>query len=152
MKAAYGRGRKSAAWTTALYEELSDDFRQVRRAGVKLNLSVVKCMALRLISKATVGSKCYLSDKYPRSGRPIQKHVDTKFIQRFCEVEGIVTRQQTGKFMQSAAKKLQIDVSEVRPLYSVKHDFYVGLLNEYMLYNINETAFHINMYDGKTLE
>lgn len=33
FKATYGRGRKRAAWTTALHEERADDCRQVRRAG-----------------------------------------------------------------------------------------------------------------------
>lgn len=151
-KAGPGRGRKRAEWVKALYSELSLSFRCVRRAGVKVNGTVLRAIASNIIQEAEEGSPLHRSTVDPSSGRAIGSCIDAAWIRRFCLTCGIVNRTQTGKLMVSDSKRIEIDESIVRHLARLKHDFISGFLDEDLCFNMDETAFHVNMDDSKTLD
>lgn len=152
VKAGAGRGRKRAAWVEALYSDLAEEFHRVRRMGVKVNGRVLACMARHMINNAPESSLYHSSVIDSVSSKPIESHIVSQWVSRFCDVKGIVCRSQTGKLMTSPAKQLQIDLSIVKHLAVVKHDFDCGKLDEDLCFNMDETGFHVNMDDSKTLD
>lgn len=54
--------------------------------------------------------------------------------------------------MVSESKRIEIDKSIVRHLAVLMHDFKSGTLDEDLCFNMDETAFHVNMDDKKTLD
>lgn len=152
MKCLPGRGRKRAKWVTALYEDLAEEFRLVRKAGAKVNGRVLADIARNMITKAPEGSLYHASVIDPVSTLPIERKISSQWVTRFCDTMGIVCRSQTGKLMTSPAKQLEIDISVVQHLAILKHEFDCGVLDENLCYNMDETAFHINMDDSKTLD
>lgn len=152
VKAKTGRGRRRAAWVEMLYNDLAEEFRYVRRSGVKVNGRVLAAMARHLIEKAPPESPYHISVRDPGSSKPIISHIASQWVSRFCETKGIVCRSQTGKLMTSPAKQLEIDLSVVKHLPVLKHDFDSGILDEDLCFNMDETGFHINMDNSKTLD
>lgn len=66
--------------------------------------------------------------------------------------EGYCNKKEDCKIMQSAAKRLEFDLSVVRHLASVNHDFDAALLNDDMMSNMDKTELNINMADSKTVD
>eukprot|EP00173_Palmaria_palmata_P004838 Plantae.Rhodophyta-Palmaria_palmata.ctg7434.p2 GENE.Plantae.Rhodophyta-Palmaria_palmata.ctg7434~~Plantae.Rhodophyta-Palmaria_palmata.ctg7434.p2 ORF type:complete len:117 (-),score=20.63 Plantae.Rhodophyta-Palmaria_palmata.ctg7434:357-707(-) len=86
-------------WVEDLYEELLEDFSHARKAEIKMNNTVIKAMALRLVCDAPEGCSFHRLEKDPISGRPITQHIDSPFVTRFCKDKDIVQRTKVGKLI-----------------------------------------------------
>lgn len=152
VKAGYGRGRKRQQWVVDLYEELVQDFSHARNAGIKMNNSVIRAMALRLVRDAPEGCSFHRLERDSRSGRPITEHIDIPFVKRFCQTKDIVQRSKAGKLMCSPKKREEIDRAVVTHLAELKFKFDTGEYDEDCVFNIDETALKVDMDNGRTMD
>lgn len=149
-KARSGRGRKQSAWATALYKDLLDDFERLRKAGVKFNATLLRRLALRLITGST-SDAYYAHMTAPGTDQYISSYVTPRWVQHFMQRNGIVSRAQTGKLLVSPAKLEQIEREVAFHLGQVSREFRSGSLKEEDVFNADETHFVINMDNHKTL-
>lgn len=152
VKALSGRGVRREAWVEALHKDLNELFRHVRRAGVMVNLAVLRELALELVRDAPMGSPYHASVKDKRRGEEISKSISGAWIGRFADRFNIVTRDQTGKLQCSEKKENELKRSVVIHLGKLCREFRSGELDEDRISNMDETCFKIDMDGGKTLE
>lgn len=152
VKARPGRGRKRQRWVVDLYDELLEEFRHARRAGIKMNHEVLKAMALNLIRDAPEGCSFHRLERDAVSKRPIREHVDIAFVKRFCQTKDIVQRCKAGKPMCSAKKQAETEHNVVVHLANLKRKFDSGEYDEDCVFNMDETALKVDMDTGRTLD
>jgi hypothetical protein len=150
VKVSGGRGRKRAQWVTALYDDLFDEFRTLRRMGCKLSTSVLRHVALDLLRKGREGVYGFgLPD--PASRKSMEILVNCVWTSRFQDFHGLHSRRQAGKLQLSPAKPEEMERTVAKNLGVLKRDFESGVLDENVVENGDETHFLINMDNGRTM-
>lgn len=151
IKAIAGRGRKRTSQVIALHVDLKEDFRYLRRAGVKIRLPILRRMARSMITPAVEGSPSLKRMKRPVANKPISAMVTTGRVERYCKHKGILSRSQSGNLMLSPKKQIERDAVVVIHHGDLRRAFASGEPDEDMIRNMDDTSFHINMDEGTTL-
>lgn len=103
------RGRKAEPCTVALYKDLHDVFNRARRAGVKLNASVLIKMSLELIRDAPEGSFYHTATADTCGGNLIHSRITGSWMTRFCGRCKFDNRSQTGELQYGPEKENKLN-------------------------------------------
>ncbi|KAJ0397798.1 hypothetical protein ATCC90586_001667 [Pythium insidiosum] len=147
VKAASGRGPKTADWIIWIYQELKLEFRRMQKLGVKLSFQLIAQIA-RYILAASTGP--FATDTI-LEGRTLASRIDTSWVQRFCVKKNIVMRVQSGKLKVSLAKEEEIARNIAEHLGEVKFLFSSGKFAEDMVSNMDETHMLFDMDNKRYL-
>jgi hypothetical protein len=107
-KVGFGRGRKRAAWATALLDDLLSEFERLRKAGLKFDRTILKTICLCVLRDGKEGVYG-LTMIVPGSASTMASKITPGFINRFTDSAVIVARKQTGKLLCSAEKTIHME-------------------------------------------
>lgn len=145
-KAMKGRGRKRAKWVIDAHVGLLEEFERLRKAGVKMNSSILRMMAKRIVEDPS-----FRKSNEVTMNSPLHSRITARWVQTFMERHNIVVRRQSGKLSVSPEKTEMIERSVAYHLGKLKKDFESGVLQEGCVFNADETHFRIDLQDGRTL-
>jgi hypothetical protein len=97
-KAFRGRGRRRAPWFCALFDDMQSEFHRLRRAGLKIDRSVLRSICLEVLKSSKKGDDG-TTMLVPGTTSTTASKITPSFIQRFTDASGLVVRKQTGKLM-----------------------------------------------------
>lgn len=151
FKTGSGRGRKVAAWTAWVYEQLLAEFTRVRKAGVPVSPALLKEMALSLIRNSA--NPEFNSQTLDVDGKTkIVDRITYAWIHTFREKKGIVLRRKTGRKLASPEKEDYLEQCVAQHMGKMKRGFDSGELKASEMCNMDETHLIFAVDNHQTLE
>jgi hypothetical protein len=132
-----------------LYPQLLVAFDLFRKTGVKFSSKLLIELALSVLLDPT--SIYTVQSRDPKDNRLLIEKLNHSWIQKFMDVHNIVLLSKRGKLSCSLGKELQIEMQAVHHLGVLQRGFQIGIFDENLIENIDETQFVVNMDNGHTL-
>ncbi|KAI9103974.1 hypothetical protein DFS34DRAFT_646116 [Phlyctochytrium arcticum] len=147
-KARPGRGPKTAPWVNFVHKELKEEFKRLRKTGLKFSPQLLKIVG-RKVLKNSRGE--FNAESRDENGKLLIDKIQKLRIHTFMSKSNIVIRPQTGKLLCSPDKEKMIEQSIAVHMGELKRGFDSGKLNKDLIKNVDKTHFVINMDNKRTL-
>ena len=147
-KVAIGRGPKRSAWVLWMYPKLLVAFEQFKSIGVKFSSRLLIELTMSILLDPT--SSYTIQSRDPKDNVLLTSKLTPSWIQQFMHVHNIVLLSQRGRLTCSLEKELQIERATTYHLGVLHRGFEIGVFDENLMENINETHFVVNLDKGRT--
>ena len=148
-KAAVGRSPKRSDWVLWMYHRLLTAFEQFRSAEVKFSSRLLAELALSILLDLT--SPYIAQSRDLKDDALLTSKFTPTWIQQFMHVHSIVLLSQRGRLTYSPEKELRIERATVYHLGLLQRGVEIGVFDENLMKNVDETHFVVNLDNDYTL-